>query len=208
MALSTDTNPELTRDQVATMLTEPLQRFSTFLEAGPTFYDTDGNRVRVPKGFTRVTDEILAENWVGENELIPEVDPDLADEITLLPDTMKSIKTLTRFSNELARQSVISLEQALQNRLVRDVADAFDRRFLSADGDGVTEPQGMFAWPGVHTVDAAEWDIDTIMDGYGVLLGDYCYSDWIRLFIIDNCYTHLCIHRVSYNCSSLHREVN
>src|SRR5690625_7233557 len=92
MTLSTDDTPELTRDQVAAMLTEPLTRFSTFLEAGPTFYDTDGNRVRVPKGFTRVTDEILAENWVGENELIPEVDPDLADEITLLPDTMKSNK--------------------------------------------------------------------------------------------------------------------
>src|SRR5690625_1014353 len=124
MALSTDTNPELTRDQVATMLTEPLQRFSTFSEAGRTFYDTDCYRVRVRKGFTRITDEMLAENWVGENEPIPQDDPDLADDITLLPDTMKSIKTLPRFSNELARQSVISLEQALQNRLVRDVADA------------------------------------------------------------------------------------
>src|SRR5690625_7484054 len=108
MALSTDTNPELTRDQVATMLTEPLQRFSTFLEAGPTFYDTDGNRVRVPKGFTRVTDEILAENWVGENELIPRADPDLADEITLQPDTMKSIKNQTRFSNHLRAHPVFS----------------------------------------------------------------------------------------------------
>src|SRR5699024_7402795 len=142
-------------------------------EAGPTFFDNDGKRVRVPKGFTSVTDEIPAENWVGENELKPKVDPDLTEEITLLPDKKKSIKTLTRFSNELARQSVISLEQALQNRLVRDVADAFDRRFLSADGDGVTEPQGMFAWPGVQTVDAAEWDIDTIMDGYGLFLGEY-----------------------------------
>lgn len=191
MALSTDDTPELTRDQVAAMLTEPLTRFSTFLEAGPTFYDTDGNRVRVPKGFTRVTDEILADNWVGENELIPEVDPDLADEITLLPDTMKSIKTLTRFSNELARQSIISLEQALQNRLVRDVADAFDRRFLSADGDGVTEPQGMFAWPGVQTVDAAEWDIDTIMDGYGLFLGEYGHTDGLRLFIRADDYMEL-----------------
>lgn len=191
MALSTDNTPELTRDQVATMLTEPLQRFSTFLAAGPTFYDTDGNRVRVPKGFTRVTDEILAENWVGENELIPEVDPDLADEITLLPDTMKSIKTLTRFSNELARQSVISLEQALQNRLVRDVADAFDRRFLSADGDGVTEPQGMFAWTGVETVTSETWDIDTIMDGYGLFLGEYGHTDGLRLFIRADDYMEL-----------------
>lgn len=191
MALSTDNTPELTRDQVATMLTEPLQRFSTFLAAGPTFYDTDGNRVRVPKGFTSAATDILTENWVGENELIPEVDPDLAEEITLLPDTMKSIKTLTRFSNELARQSVISLEQALQNRLVRDVADAFDRRFLSADGDGVTEPQGMFAWTGVETVEAATWDIDTIMDGYGLFLGEYGHTDGLRLFIRADDYMEL-----------------
>src|SRR5699024_1316800 len=162
MALSTDTNPELTRDQVATMLTEPLQRFSAFLEAGPTFFDTDGNRVRGHKGFTRVTDENLAENWVGENELIPEVDPDLADEITLLPYTMKSIKTPTRFSIELARQSVISLEQALQNRLVRDVAATLVRPRLSNDGDGITEPKGVFAWPGVQPVDEVKWEIDTI----------------------------------------------
>src|SRR5690625_5459465 len=110
MTLSTDDTPELTRDQVAAMLTEPLTRFSTFLEAGPTFYDTDGNRVRVPKGFTRVTDEILAEKWVGVNELIPEVDPELDDEITLLPDKIKSFMNLTHFRNEFVRQSCILLE--------------------------------------------------------------------------------------------------
>ena len=195
MALSTDNTPELTRDQVATMLTEPLQRFSTFLAAGPTVYDTDGSRVRVPKGFTSVATDILADNWVGENELIPEVDPDLADEITLLPDTMKSIKTLTRFSNELARQSIISLEQALQNRLVRDVADALDRQFLS-DDDGMdagvkVNPAGMFAWTGVETVNSETWDIDTIMDGYGLFLGEYGHTDGLRLFIRADDYMEL-----------------
>jgi hypothetical protein len=36
-------------------------------------------------------------SWHGENELISEVDADW-DEVTLLPSTRKSVKTLTRFS--------------------------------------------------------------------------------------------------------------
>lgn len=191
MAVDTNTASELTRDQVAAILTEPLQRFSTFLAAGPTFYDTNGSRVRVPKGFRRVTDEVLENNWHGENEKINEVDPEVDDELTLLPDTMKSIKTITRYSNELARQSVVSLEQSLQNRLVRDVAEAFDTQFLSDQGDGVTTPQGMFAWTGVQTVDAPELDLDTIMDGYGLFLGEYGHTDGLRLFIRSDDYMHL-----------------
>jgi len=190
MAVDTQNSPELTREQVATMLTEPLTRFSTFLAAGPTFYDTDGSKVRVPKGFERTTEEILANNWHGENEQINEVDPE-ADELELLPDTMKSIKTITRFSNELARQSIVSLEQALQNRLVRDVADAFDSQFLSDRGDGVETPLGMFAWPGVETITVPEFDLDTIMDGYGVFLGEFGHTDGLRLFIRSDDYMTL-----------------
>src|SRR5699024_4143331 len=104
----------------------------------------------------------------------------------------KSIKTLTRFINELARQAVSSLEQALQNRLVRDVADAFDRRFWSADGTGVTEPQGMFASRGVQTVEAAEWWIDAIMAGYCLFVGEYGHTDGLRSFSRADDYTELC----------------
>jgi HK97 family phage major capsid protein len=190
MAVDTQNTQELTREQVATMLTEPLTRFSTFLAAGPTFYDTDGSKVRVPKGFAKTTDEILANNWHGENEQINEVSPE-AGELELLPDTMKSIKTITRFSNELARQSIVSLEQALQNRLVTDVADAFDAQFLSDQGDGVETPRGMFAWPGVETIEATEFDLDTIMDGYGVFLGEFGHTDGLRLFIRSDDYMNL-----------------
>lgn len=183
MALSTENTGTLTREIVAAMLTEPLERFSTFLQAGPTFFDTDGNVVRIPRGFTSSADAIGANNWHGQNELITEVDPAEDDELRLLPDTMKSIKTLTRFSNELARQSVVSLEQALQNRLVTDVAEAFDKQFLGDAGDGIETPQGMFAWSGVQTLEVEALDIDTIMDGYGVFLGNRGHTDGLRLFI-------------------------
>lgn len=186
MALNTQNTSGLTQEQVARMLTEPLTRFSTFLAAGPTFYDTSGgNSLRIPKAFESVADEIAANNWHGENEQITEVEPD-NDELVLLPDTMKSIKTLTRFSNELARQSIVSLEQALQNRLVTDVAAALDRQLLS-DDDGMdegvkTRPAGMFAWD-VEAVEYEELDLDTIMDGYGVFLGRFGHTEGLRLFI-------------------------
>lgn len=191
MAKDTQNTSALTRDQVQRMITEPLQRFSTFLAAGPTFYDTNGSKVRVPRGFTSVADEIEENNWHGENEKITEVEPGTGEELELLPDTMKSIKTLTRFSNELARQSVVSLEQALQNRLVRDVATALDRQFLGDTGDGITQPMGMFAWPDVTTIEATEFDLDTIMDGYGLFLGEFGHTDGLRLFIRSDDYMTL-----------------
>lgn len=189
MAVDTTTAQGLTREVVARMLTEPLTRFSTFLAAGPTFFDTDGNRVRVPKGFSSTAATVSASNWHGQNEKINEVDP-THDELTLLPDTMKSIKTITRFSNELARQSIVSLEQALQNRLVSDVAAALDMQLLS-DDDGMdagakTRPAGMFSWGNVETVDYTEstgMTLDDIMDGYGVFLGRFGHTDGLRLFI-------------------------
>lgn len=182
MAVDTQTSGALTSENVARILSEPLTRFSTFLAAGPQFFDTDGSKVRVPKGFNSKAEEIHENNWHGENELINEIDPD-PDELELLPDTMKSIKTLTRFSNELARQSVVSLEQALQNRLVSDVATALDMQFMGDTGDGVTEPMGMFAWDDVETLTYSELDLDTIMDGYGAFLGNFGHTEGLRLFI-------------------------
>ena len=74
---------ELTAEQVQKILVQPLEAASVFLAA-----DTAGP-LRTPKapGLSDVS-------FVGENELIPEVNPDF-DEVQLLPSTMKSLKTLT-----------------------------------------------------------------------------------------------------------------
>lgn len=95
MAVSTTTAAELTAKQVQKILVQP----SVFLAAGPRIFDTNGSPVRIPKmgGPT-------SPDWIGENELITEKDVTF-NEVTLLPSTMKSVKTITRFSNELARQS-------------------------------------------------------------------------------------------------------
>lgn len=65
----------------------------------------------------------------------------------LLPSTMKSIKVLTRFSNELARQSVVALDAALEARLVRDVAATLDTQLFSDSGDGIATPKGRACSP-------------------------------------------------------------
>ncbi|CAN5191382.1 hypothetical protein BH23ACT9_BH23ACT9_08720 [soil metagenome] len=165
MAASTTTAPELTAEQVQAILVQPLEAASVFLAAGPRIFDTDGNQVRIPT-LAGMTDP----SWHGENELIDEVEADFG-EIVLLPSTMKSVKSLTRFSNELARQSVIALDAALRDRMVRDVATKLDTQLMSASGDGITTPKGLFAYSGVQTlaVDGA-LTLDDLHDAEGLVL--------------------------------------
>ena len=72
--------------------------------------------------------------WHGENELITEVDPTFG-EVTLLNGT-KSPKSITRFSNEPARSSVVALDAALRDRMVLDVAAKIDEAFVNGSGTG------------------------------------------------------------------------
>lgn len=165
MAVSTTSAPELTQEQVVRILTQPLEQASAFLSAGPRIFDSAGP-LRIPKLGGPVTDP----GWTGENELIPERDVSF-DEVSLLPSTMKSIKVLTRFSNELARQSVVSLDQALRDRLVRDVAAKLDSQFFSASGDGVSTPRGIFAQPGIQTLAVGgAVTLDALLTAWGMAL--------------------------------------
>lgn len=165
MAVSTVTAPELTAEQVQKILVKPLADKSVFLAAGPRVFDTAGP-VRIPKMGGPIADP----GWTGENEQIPERDADF-DEIELLPSTMKSVKVITRFSNELARQSVVSLDQALKDRLVTDVADKLDRQFLSASGDGVSTPKGLFSYSGIQTLAVGgALTFDKLLDAWGLAL--------------------------------------
>lgn len=166
MAVGTNNATELTQEQVAKILVKPLEEAAKFLAAGPRIFDT-ASPLRIPKlgGPTVVT-------WVGENEQIPEANPDF-DEVELLPSSMKSLKTLTRYSNELARQSVVALDAALKDRLVTDVATKLDSQLFGASGDGTTTPQGMFAWAGTQSlaIDGV-LDLDDLHDAEALALGE------------------------------------
>lgn len=165
MAQSTTNASELTAEQVVSTLVRPLEDRSVFLASGPRIFDTAGP-IRIPKLGGPITDP----GFTGENEAIPERDADF-DEVTLLPSTMKSVKVITRFSNELARQSVVSLDAALKDRLVLDVANKVDNQLLSASGDGVTTPKGLFAYTGIQTlaVDGA-LTLDHLLSAWGMAL--------------------------------------
>ena len=189
MALDTETASELTQEEVKTILTAPLEQKSVFLAAGPVMFDGDGSPIRIPS-LPGPVDEAEVK-WYGQNELIGEVDPEFG-ETQLLPSTMKSVKVITRYSNELARQSVVSLDSALQSRLVADVAAKFDAQFLGATGDGITTPKGMFAWDGVQEVGTVgEVSLDALLDGYGMALGAQVDPSKLSLFLRPEDYMNL-----------------
>ena len=187
MAVSTTTANELTQEQVQKILVQPLEAKSLFLASGPRIFDTNGSQVRVPKMGGPTTPA-----WHGENEQITEQDPEF-DEITLLPSTMKSVKVLTRYSNEMARQSIVSLDAALKDRLVTDVASTLDAAFFGSTGDGITTPKGMLAWEGVQTLDAAAADIglDALVDAWGMALAANVDMARLRWFMRPEAFTAL-----------------
>lgn len=165
MALdSTTSAPELVATAVSTILVQPLEAVSAFLASGPKIIDTAGP-LRVPK-----MAQPTSPAWHGQNELISEVNPDFT-ELSLLPSTMKAVKTLTRYSNELSRQAVISLDAALKQRLVADVAAAIDTQLFSASGDGVTLPRGIFAYTGTQSIAVGgAITLDVLLDAQGAAL--------------------------------------
>lgn len=164
MALSSANSTELTAEQVQKVLVQPLAQKSIFLSAGVQIVDTAGP-LRIPKGANPTTPD-----WYGQNEQITDEDPTF-DEVTLLPTTMKSVKVLTRFSNELARQSVIALDAALRNRLVTDVANTVDAQLLSAStGAAGTLPKGLFAYAGQDLPVGGALTFDDMIDADGLAL--------------------------------------
>lgn len=187
MAASTASLSELTSEQVSRILTKPLEAASVFLAAGPRIFDTSGP-LRVP---TLPASGAAALEFVGENEVIPEQDH-AVDEVSLMPSTMDSVKVITRYSNELARQSVVSLEAVLRDRLVADVAARLDMQFMGDDGDGVETPYGLFAYPGVtDTAVTGELTPDVILDAQGQALARNLDPGRMTLFIRPEDYVNM-----------------
>ena len=114
---TTAANPELLQEQVANLLVQPLEAASVVLASGVRIFDTSGP-LRIPKLTAGAS-----VGFVAESGLIPEADVDFG-EVALMPSTLKSLKVLIRFSNELLRQSVIGLDATLKTRLVTDVSSA------------------------------------------------------------------------------------
>lgn len=161
MATDTVSANSLIREKVANMLVQPLEASSVILNAGATIFDSS-EPLRIP-----TIEEGVNPAWVGENELIPE-DEVQTGEISLMPSDRKSIKVITRVSNELIRQATIGVSGVLESRLVADVRNKLDTALLSGDGANKSIT-GLINQPGVTTgvFDAA--NPDSIIDAIGAL---------------------------------------
>lgn len=156
MATDTTSGASLIQEQVASILVQPLEAESVVLSSGPRIFDSS-EPLRIPTLTGGTTPE-----WVGENELIPDSDATFG-EINLMPSTRKSIKALTKFSNEMARQSTVGLDAVLRARIVKDVSDKLDDALLQGDGadDSVT---GIVNQTGVSTGTLDVASADTFLD--------------------------------------------
>ncbi len=156
MVETTAANGALLKEQVASLLVQPLEAASVVLAAGPKIFDSS-EPLRIPRVAAG-----SAPGWVGESELIPEADVQF-DEINLMPSSLKSIKTLIRFSNELARQSVVGLDAVLRQRLVTDVANKLDDALLAGTGASNTV-RGLINQTGVETGVLDVTEPDSLID--------------------------------------------
>ncbi|MDO5503937.1 MAG: phage major capsid protein [Actinomycetia bacterium] len=158
MVNTTTTDAVLIKDQVATMLVEPLEAASVVLAAGPTIFNSS-EPLRIP----RLTNSGTVE-WVGEGEQIPDDYAATFDEIALMPTSRKSLKSITRVTNELIRAATIGVDKVLQQRLVHDVQTKLDDALLNGDGtnDSIT---GLTAQTGVQAGELDLTSADTFLDG-------------------------------------------
>ncbi|CPT00546.1 phage major capsid protein, HK97 [Mycobacteroides abscessus subsp. abscessus] len=168
----TSGNTTLLQSQVASLLVQPLTQASTFLAAGPQIFDTS-DQLRIPRIASGVT-----AGFVGEGAQISDGDMSF-DEVTLLPSTLKSLKVLVRFSNEMARQSVIALDATLKSTLVTNVAEALDAALW--DGAGTSNTiKGIFKQSGIATGTLDLTDADSLIDGLATAQGNKVTpSHWV-----------------------------
>lgn len=153
---TTTANPELLQEQVANILVQPLEAASVVLSSGVRIFDTHGP-LRIPKLTAGAS-----VGFVAEGGLIPEADVDFG-EISLMPSTLKSLKVLIRFTNELLRQSVIGLDATLRQRLVTDVSNALDQALLTGSGASNTIT-GLINQADVQTGELDVTDADSLLD--------------------------------------------
>lgn len=157
MAQSTSDHPTLIRDQVSSLLIQPLETASFVLSSGVRIFDSS-EPLKIPRLTASGTVD-----YVGEGEQIPD-DYDAAfDEIALMPTSRKSIKSITRYTSELLRASAVGLDAILKTRMVSDVSSKLDTELLAGTGasGGIT---GILNQPGTQSGVLDVTDPDSLMD--------------------------------------------
>lgn len=148
MVNTTSNQSKIVKDQISSMLIQPLEDTSIFLSAGPQMFQSS-EPLRIPRLVS--SGEV---DYVAEGQKIPDTYTADFDEVVMLPTDRPSFKTITRVTRELIRSAQLGVSQVLQSRIVKDQANALDNAFLTGDGskNGIT---GLFNLEGATTVDEA-----------------------------------------------------
>ena len=154
---TTTKHNSLIKDQVANMLVKPLESASVVLAAGPTIFDSSAP-LRIPR-----LDSSGTVGFVGEGEKIPDTYTASFSEIALMPAERKSLKIITRVTNELIRESHMNVSAVLQQRIVEDVRMKLDDALLNGTGSN-DEITGIFQQSGTQTATYDLKDPDTLLD--------------------------------------------
>ena len=157
MAHTTSDHPTLIKDQVASLLVQPLETSSFVLSSGVRIFNSS-EPLKIPRLVSPGTVD-----YVAEGAEIPDDYDVTFNEISLMPTSRKSIKSITRYTNELLRASSIGLDSVLKSRLVSDVSSKLDSELLAGTGaaDSIT---GILNQPGVQTGDLDVTNPDTFLD--------------------------------------------
>ena len=148
MANTTALNSTLTQDQVERLLIMPLTQQSTYLAVGFPVFTSNGEPIKVP-----TLSSMGTPTYVTEGSAIPEVSASTS-EIELLPSSVKSVKTISKVSSELIRQSVVAIESAFSMKMTADVARILDAALWDGDGTGGA-PTGICNFSGITSVGTA-----------------------------------------------------
>lgn len=161
MVNNSTTQSNLIKDQVSTMLVKPLEAASVMLASGATIFNSSAP-LRIPR-----LDSSGTVGFVGEGEQIPDTFTTGQSEILLMPTERKSLKAITRVTNELVRMASAGVTQTLQQRLVEDVRTKLDDALLNGTGADNTIT-GLFNQPGTQkgVLDLA--DPDSLLDALAI----------------------------------------
>lgn len=157
MVETTTNNPTLIKDQVSTLLVQPLETASVVLSSGVRIFDSS-EPLKIPSLVSSGTVD-----YVGEGEQIPDTYNAEFGEISLMPKDRKSIKSITRYTSELLRMSSVNIDTLLRTRMISDVQSKLDSELLAGDGSGggIT---GLINQAGVQTGTLDVSSSDTFLD--------------------------------------------
>ena len=165
MSNNTTNKNELIQEQVREFIIDPLASESVVLSNSPRIIDSAAH-VKIP----RITNT-SGVGFVGEGQEIPDDYTVETAEFRLMPENMKSLKTISRVTNELVRSAAVGVSQMLQQRIVTDMRATLDDALLVGDGAsdaaGVT-PTGILNQADVQTGVLDLSDPDTLLDGVGL----------------------------------------